>query len=383
MPSSILLTQAVQSKSIIITDTQAFTPSQILTEPIVIDDETDFVALGATGVGTRSDPYVLDDLVMTTIGTCITVTGTTAFFMISNCILEADPTEPAVQFNDVENGQVDQCEIVGGSSGIQILSSIDCSITNTSIYECWIGIQMDLVSNCTIAYARIFNNHRGLLFDSGEFIRIENNTIFSNTENGLEFAWGASNNTVVRNEIGWNGVDDQNPENAIDHGEDNHFDDGTGQGNEWSDFNGTTPYLISGTSGTNDSYPTLLEDNIIPVIVDVADTAIDVETTGNILTWVVRDDYPDRYTIEIDGNLLSSSSWNGDPITTNLDTLDIGSYVYDIRVYDAIGNLAGDTVYINVVSFVLGGIGTELVMIASGLTVAIFLVVMLIIKKLS
>jgi len=383
VPSSILLTQAVQSKSIIITDTQAFTPSQILTEPIVIDDETDFVALGATGVGTRSDPYVLDDLVMTTIGTCITVTGTTAFFMISNCILESDPTEPAVQFNDVENGQVDQCEIVGGSSGIQVLSSIDCSITNTSIYECWIGIQMDLVSNCTIAYARIFNNHRGLLFDSGEFIRIENNTIFSNTENGLEFAWGASNNTVVRNEIGWNGVDDQNPENAVDHGEDNHFDDGTGQGNEWSDFNGTTPYLISGTSGTNDSYPTLLEDNIIPVIVDVADTAIDVETTGNILTWIVRDDYPDRYTIEIDGNLLSSSSWSGDPITVNLDPLDIGSYVYDIRVYDAIGNIAGDTVNINVVSFVLGGIGTELVMIASGLTVAIFLVVMLIIKKLS
>ena len=113
------------------------------------------------------------------------------------------------------------------------------------------------------------------------------------------------------------------------------------------------------------------------------DTAIDVETTGNVLTWIASDEYPDRYRIEIDGYLLSSSSWNGDPITTNLDALSVGSYSYVITVYDAVGNSVMDTVYVSVVSFVLGGIGTELVMIASGLTVAIFLVMMLIIKKLS
>jgi len=383
VPILFLFVGEKQSQTLIVSQSRVHSPAQILTQTIVIDNDVDFVALGATGVGTRSDPYVLEDLVMSTIGSCIIVTGTTSFFRIYNCILEADPNEPVIQFDNVENGQIILCEIKGGLSGIQFLSSVDCTVSNTTIYECWIGIQMGLTSNCTVAFSRISNNHRGLLFDSGEFNRIENNTIFSNTENGLEFAWGVSNNSVVGNRIGWNGVDGPGEENAIDHGEDNHFDDGISRGNEWSDFNDTTPYTILGTSGSNDSYPVLLSDNIEPVISDVMDTAIDVETTGNVLTWIASDEYPDRYRIEIDGYLLSSSSWNGDPITTNLDALSVGSYSYVITVYDAVGNSVMDTVYVSVVSFVLGGIGTELVMIASGLTVAIFLVMMLIIKKLS
>jgi hypothetical protein len=229
----------------------------------------------------------------------------------------------------------------------------------------------------------IFNNHRGLFFDSGEFTRIENNTIFSNTENGLEFVWPTNNNSVVGNMFGWNGLPGQGDENAVDHGEDNRFDDEIGRGNAWSDFNGTTPYAITGTSGSNDSFPEILVDDTNPVISDQIDTAIDVETTGNRMIWTASDEFPSRYRIEIDGNTLTSSDWNGDPITVNLDTLAVGSYRFTATVIDAAGNSASDSAYVNVVSFVLGGIGTELVMIASGLTVAIFLVVMLIIKKLS
>jgi parallel beta-helix repeat protein len=351
--------------------------------PIVIDSEADFVALGASGVGTRADPYILEDLYISAIGSCITVTGTTSFFAIYNCILESDPDNPVIRFNNVENGQVVLCEIVGGSSGVDFLSAVDCTISNSTVYECWIGIHMDLTQNCTIAYSRIFNNHRGLLFDSGEFNRIENNTIFSNTENGLEFVWTANNNTVVGNRFGWNGGAGQSQENAYDHGEDNRFDDRVGQGNAWSDFNGTIPYSILGTSGNNDSYPEFLIDTTSPIISEHPDTVIDVETTGNELTWIVSDEFPHRYRIEVDGNTLISSNWNGESITVNLDSLTVGIYMFVALVYDASGNLASDAVPVNVVSFVLGGIGTELVMLASGITVAIFLVVLLVIKKLS
>jgi parallel beta-helix repeat protein len=354
-----------------------------VSQPIVIDSDADFVALGASGVGTRADPFILENLYISTMGTCISVTGTTSFFMIFNCILESDPNNPVIQFTNVENGRIVLCEIAGGDSGVNFLGTVDCTISNSTIFDCWNGIHFDLTQNNTIASSRIFNNHRGLRFASGEFTRIENNTIFSNTETGLEFIWTTNNNTVVGNSFGWNGVSGQTEGNAVDHGEDNHFDDGIGRGNAWSDFNGTTPYSISGTSGNNDSYPELLEDETEPFISDQLDTAIDVETIGNVLTWTASDEFPYRYRIDIDGNTLTSSSWDGGPITVELDTLVVGSYMFMAVVYDAAGNFASDTALVNVVSFVLGGIGTELVMIASGLTVAIFLVVMLIIKKLS
>ncbi|MFW9770387.1 MAG: right-handed parallel beta-helix repeat-containing protein [Candidatus Thorarchaeota archaeon] len=383
IPSLIIFAIGIQSHAAVVTQTKAYSPSQIASNPIVIDSDADFAALGATGVGTRADPYVLENLYISTIGTCITVTGTTSFFRIYNCILESDPNSPVIQFNDVENGQIVLCEIVGGSSGVEFLSAVDCTIANSTIYQCWYGIRLNLSQNCTIAYSRIFNNHRGLLFDSGEFTQVESNTIYSNNENGLEFAWTTNNNTVVGNRFGWNGMSGFLQENALDHGEDNHFDDGVSRGNSWSDFNGTTPYSILGTSGNNDSFPELLEDNNVPYIYEHMDTAIDVETTGNILAWIVSDEFPHQYRIEIDGNPLISSSWNGDSIRVSLDELPVGSYLYVVTVSDAAGNHANDQVYVNVVSFVLGGIGTELVMIASGLTVAIFLVMMLIIKKLS
>ncbi|MFW9793116.1 MAG: hypothetical protein ACFFEE_02345 [Candidatus Thorarchaeota archaeon] len=113
------------------------------------------------------------------------------------------------------------------------------------------------------------------------------------------------------------------------------------------------------------------------------DIAIDVGTNGNILTWVVVNEFPHWYRICYDEYTLTSLNWNGDPIAVNLDWLDVGSYRFNATVYDAAGNNASDSAYVNVFSSAFGGLGTELVMIASGLTVAIFIVVTLIFKKLS
>ncbi|MFW9793117.1 MAG: right-handed parallel beta-helix repeat-containing protein [Candidatus Thorarchaeota archaeon] len=263
LPSSFVLAGGIQSWTVIVTQSHQYNPSQIRTELIVIDDDADFWALGASGVGSRGDPYIVENLLMSTNGTCITVTGITSFFVIKNCVLESDPNAPVIQFNNVENGQIYLCEIAGGSSGVEFLNTVDCTISNSTIYECLIGIQMDLTQNCTIISSRIFHNQRGLFFNSGEFTRIENNTIFSNIENGLEFVWPTNNNTVVGNRFGWNGFGGTD-ENAVDHGEENRFDDEISRGNAWSDFNGTAPYAIFGTSGSNDSFPILLEDTVYP-----------------------------------------------------------------------------------------------------------------------
>jgi parallel beta-helix repeat protein len=339
--------------------------------------------LGATGVGTRVDPYVISNLVISATNSCISVTDTTAYFIIFNCILDSGPDDPAILFDNVENGQVVLCEISGGTSGVEFLDSLDCSLLNNTIYGCWIGIHMNMAVNCTTAFSKISSNHRGLLFENSSYMEVANNSIYSNSVNGLEFAWLADNNTVIGNSFGWNGVIGDLEVNAVDHGNNNRFDDGISIGNAWTDFNGSTPYPILGTTGTNDSFPELLEDTVNPVIRDQRDMVIDVETTGNILTWTASDEFPQHYSIELDGVEQLVAVWAGGDIVVDLDPLPVGSYSYVITVFDGAGNNESDVVNINVVSFVLGGIGTELVMIASGFTVAIFLVIIIIIKKLT
>jgi hypothetical protein len=193
------------------------------------------------------------------------------------------------------------------------------------------------------------------------------------------------NNTVYGNSIGWNNEYRGIEQNVSDWGEDNHFDDGVSIGNAWTDFNGTVPYVTSGPGGGRDSFPELLEDTEDPVVIGPADTAIDIEIAGNTLTWFAFDEFPTYYSIQIDERDPDEGGyWNGGSITIDLGTILIeGTYRYNLTVYDVAGNTVTDEVIVTVVSFILGGIGTELVMVASGFTVVIFLSVILIIKRLS
>ncbi len=385
MPVAILVSTNFVEESVTVAPVKNHIISQYETSaPIYIGSNLDFVAAGASGVGTRSDPYVLGNLAISTNGTSISVQNTTAFFIIFNNILESGDTEPAIQFDNVQNGQVMQSEIRGGSNGINILNSQDCSVTNTSIYGCRNGLYLYMASNFSITYSTIFSNWRGLLFESSSYNQVINNSIYSNSFNGLEIRWLSHNNTVYGNSIGWNSILSSEIEvNAVDNGEDNHFDDGVGVGNAWTDFNDTIPYVIPGTSGTNDSYPHLFEDTEAPVVSPLFDTVIDIETSGNTMTWTVSDEFPRSYSIKIGDSPVVASVWNGGNITVDLDSLLEGSHRYNLTLYDGAQNTASDEVLVNVVLFVLGGIGTELVMIASGITVASFVVIILLIKRLS
>jgi parallel beta-helix repeat protein len=390
MPVALLVSVNSVTESVIITQVENHVISEYQTSaPIEISTDLDFLTLGASGVGTRSDPYVIGNLAISATGTCIYVHDTIAFFIIYNCILESEDNEPVIQFDNVENGQVLLCEISGGASsseasGINFLNSRDCSVSNTSIYGFWIGIRLNTASNCSITNSKISSNNRGLLFESSSYCQIVNNSIYSSRNNGLEFGLGSHNNTVYANSIGWNGIDSEIERNAVDNGEDNHFDDGVSLGNAWTDYNGTAPYDIFGSNESVDSFPELLEDTENPVIAKPLDTAIDVETSGNTLTWIASDEFPNTYSIQIDeGPVDVDRAWNGGDITVDLDSLPVGIHSYNITLYDGAGNTASDEVSVNVVSFVLGGIGTELVMIASGITVVCFLVIILLVKKMS
>jgi parallel beta-helix repeat protein len=372
-------------KSIVVTPARNSTIAQYQTsEPLFIANNEDFALLGATGAGTPPDPYVFENLEISSPSeSCIFVANTDAYFVINDCRLETLDTQSAISFQNVENGRVEQCEITGSESGINFMTSQNCYATNTSIYNCWIGIRLYHASNCTVVDNMIFENNRGVLMDNADHCRILNNSIYSSWEYGVQISGYSHNNILYGNSIGWNGVSAGEEENAVDYGEDNFFDDGIGIGNSWSDFNESETYVIPGISGSVDSFAQLLEDDLSPGIVPLVDIAIDVETRGNTITWIAVDEFPASYEIHENEVEMETSFWPGGDVTYGLDHLRIGTSSITIIVYDGAGNNESDVVLVTVVSFILGGIGTELVMIASGITVVIFVVIILLIKKLS
>jgi parallel beta-helix repeat protein len=378
---------SVQSQYTKITQTNDFSLSQYLTSsPINITSNSDFVAWSASGVGSRTDPYVIRDLAISSNDTCISVQNTTAFFIIFNCILKTANGRLAIYFDNVVNGQVIQCEIIYSGDGIIITNSRDCTVSNSSIISsAAIGITIRESSNCTITNSRFYDNGWGLRFMSSSYCRIINNSIYSNRYIGIDFTGSSHNNTMYGNSIGWNNAYRGIEQNAGDWGEDNYFDDGVSIGNAWTDFNGTAPYGIQGSSGSIDSFPELLEDTENPLVFGLMDTVFDIETSGNTLTWTAFDEFPTTYSIQIDERDPDEGGyWNGESITIDLGTILVtGTYRYNLTVYDVAGNTASDEVIVTVVSFIFGGIRTELVMVASGFTVVIFLVIILIIKRLS
>ena len=371
------------SKTITVRPIRNILNSQVESENLTIKSNSDFALLGATGVGTRSEPYRIENLQISYAETCILVQDTTAYFVISNCRFETDDSSTAVRFSHVENGRVDNCKFTRGASGINLHGSIDCSITNSTFYGCWNGIVLYSSANSSVIENKIHNNNRGVLVENSQFCEILDNSIYSNSQYGIEITSYSSNNTIYGNSIGWNVISGENEVNAIDSGVDNAFDDGVSIGNYWDDYNSSEPYIISGTGSSTDDFAQLLVDNVNPALVPLNDIAIDANSNGNSITWQAYDLFPESYVIMQGGTIVKSAVWDGGEVTFDLDHLIVGTYAISIRVFDGAGNFATDSISVIVVEFILGGLGTELVMIASGITLVVFLVMIVLVKKMT
>jgi len=350
--------------------------SSQLDDPIQITNNAELAEQSSSGVGTRSDPYIIEDKMIDS-AYSIQVSGTSAFFVIRDSEFVHYPgTRPVIEFVNVENGIIENCYVRGGNVGISFRDVTDCSIINCVTYDAFDGILIDNSNNCTVANCSIFGNTYGVISVNADYCDIINNSLYSNTNIGLQLEPFCENNTVAGNNFGWNRF-----MNLADYGANNVFDDGV-VGNAWSDYNSSEDYIIPGTGGSTDFFATLLTDTVNPTLFGRLDTVVDVESNEEVLTWMATDDFHYQYHISIDGDLVEDGMWDGRPITYDVSNLGVGTYFVNITVIDAVGNADTDEVTVSVISFILGGIGTELVMIASGVTVVCFVVIILIIKRL-
>ena len=118
-------------------------------------------------------------------------------------------------------------------NGIYLEYGSFCSIENNSVAECQIGIDLWFSEHCQIVGNRVFNS----------------------SQVGIRLTADSQYNKVYYNSIGWNA------ENGEDRGSSNTWDDGSSQGNKWTDYYGTGWYSIPGTAGSWDRFPSRLGDS--------------------------------------------------------------------------------------------------------------------------
>lgn len=89
-------------------------------------------------------------------------------------------------------------------------------------------------------------------------------------------------------------------------------------------------------------------DVIAPILDNPSDIEYDVLTTGHNITWTPYDEHPSRFTIWLNGVVVLSGGWDGQPIMINVDYLSPGTYEYNLTVVDVGGNTVSDVVIVTV-----------------------------------
>ncbi|TXT55664.1 MAG: hypothetical protein BAJATHORv1_30044 [Candidatus Thorarchaeota archaeon] len=117
-----------------------------------------------------------------------------------------------------------------------------------------------------------------------------------------------------------------------------------------------------------------------PVLVSFENDTIEAGTIGNVISWTFLEDNPSNYELFINDNLETSGSWDGSELVFSVDGLQLGSYEYQIVVYDSFSRFTSHSIEVHVLdttgpevtsissmSIELGSSGNELTWQASDL----------------
>ncbi|TFG30314.1 hypothetical protein EU528_08430 [Candidatus Thorarchaeota archaeon] len=249
------------------------------------------------------------------------------------------------------NITVDSCDI-SYSSTHTIRNEAWYSVfnNNTIYHSSGYGVYERMARYNTWTNNRIFgHNSFGFYFYTSRYSTFTGNSVFNNGVYNLLFSESFTGTcTVINNKFGWTTT------NALDDADySNSYDNGINLGNAWSDYAGSPPYLIGGLQGGVDSYPTLLEDNVTPSILSAPADVVQFNHEDRIITWILDDEeFPDTQTILVNGS-GSANKWDGRDIELNLGDLVVGIHNITLVVLDCGGNIASDTVIVEVYDFTI------------------------------
>ena len=226
-------------------------------EPIIINNNDDFSNQGWPGNGSMIDPYVIEGLNITEDAVCISISDTSIYFEINNCLItsESSSTYQGIYFENVIHGTISNCTISLHSVGIDIqytnysnivnnigvenqypfslIYSNYCNLTNNNatgnsqigfrLYHSGLCILSDnLATGNMYGYSlqdsdscimtnnsAIYNSHYGFSLGSSDLSIFINNLAQGNAIDGYSLFYSNNctfiNNTEINS--GWNGFD--------------------------------------------------------------------------------------------------------------------------------------------------------------------------------
>lgn len=146
-------------------------------DPIIIHSNQGFELLEFTGEGTATDPYIIESLNITAMDRCISISDTTAYFIIRNCFLYSTHGYYgiALSFENVQNGIAEDCTIRSFGSWGAAGSDVIAMGTGTKIMNS---------RNCTIRHCAIETNGEGFTIEDCTYLFFFDNNIRDNQMGG-------------------------------------------------------------------------------------------------------------------------------------------------------------------------------------------------------
>ena len=147
------------------------------------------------------------------------------------------------------------------SDGIELHLCHNCLVLNNSVTSCQgDGIILRFADNCILSLNTVTGNtHSGIaILDNSHNSIVTYNNIMENKMYGI-CVDNSGNCNIFGNLIGWN-----SDSNAQDDGFQNQWDDGLNLGNIWSDYEGNGSYVVPGSAGSVDRFPSILNISTTP-----------------------------------------------------------------------------------------------------------------------
>ena len=188
-------------------------------DPIVINSDSDFANQGFPGNGSRSNPYLIEDLNITEGQNGIFVSDTRVHFVIRGCHIAGSDS---VEFDNVTNGRVEKCVLVQGW-GVRLSSSPNCVVSHCNISSVTDGMRITSSANLTISGNSISNfsqygitassipnsivdgnsvstieqqNHEAIYITSSRNLTIRGNKVFNNPYIGIKLSTSDDSNIL-------------------------------------------------------------------------------------------------------------------------------------------------------------------------------------------
>jgi parallel beta-helix repeat protein len=168
---------------------------------ITSDDE--FNTTIWSGSGIEGDPYLVENLNITSDADCVSIVNTTKHFEIRNCFFTSasTPYSCGVHLHNVTNGAVRNCIIRGKNTGIICHIFNNSIISENTIFNCTDGILADSISNVSISGNTVYNNKNGMLFFLAINSDVVHNTVFNCTLGGVVLSVNANISRFAHNTV--------------------------------------------------------------------------------------------------------------------------------------------------------------------------------------